>query len=150
MRHYIWVTRLTPWYPRRCTQRPANLALKHCMLDAFTESAFCQYRSWNTSVCTVTRLQAGQRRNHDSIPGTTKWLSPHSQSPEQFWCKPNFLCHGYWEAPVPGGKETVAWKGPVIQSIAKIEKEWSSTSTLVYAFTGTTSLHLFYILSYLQ
>jgi len=74
------------------------------MLVAFTESDFCQYRSWNTSVCTVHRLRAGQRRNHVSIPGTTKELSPHSHSPERFWRTPSFLCHGNWEAPAPGGK----------------------------------------------
>jgi len=33
---------------------------------------------------------------------------PFIQSPEQFWRKPNFLCHGYWEAPAPRGKEAVA------------------------------------------
>jgi hypothetical protein len=147
----MWVIQLTSWYPRRCSQRPAKWALKLCMLDAFTESAFCQHKRWNTSVCAVTRLRAGQRRNHDSIPGTTKGLSPHSQSPERFWHTPTFLCHGYWEAPVPGGKEGVAWKEPVIhQSIAKTEKEWGWTSTLTYACTGTTLLHLFYMLSYLQ
>jgi len=113
----MWVTQLTSWYPRRCTQRPAKWALKLCMLGAFTESAFCQHRRWNTSVCTVTRLRARQRRNRDSIPGTTKGLSPHSQSPERFWHTPTFLCHGYWEAPAPGGKEGVAWKEPVIHPI---------------------------------